>query len=210
MCVDLVELLRTRTISHPSRFVAIESRCAAEVRISIAGFQWWLENPQADKDGAITFCFEGISDCSFDADMIDSDPTDEDLDTFDISRLSELPWSKGTNCDIYSSGPIPTPLNVYATLHDFLLSAGCPFGPERYLNKGYGGSLREFSEIAASNSFHLCRGPEGICDVVCAEMKRVGTGFNVIKGKDLSGGLIFVRIAQSYLICQSASATFEG
>lgn len=209
MRIDLVELLRTRTIAHPSRIVTIESRCASEVRIAITGFPWWLENPPTDKDGQITFHFVGITDGTLDAEIFQSDPFNEDLEYFDVRPLTELEWSKGAHCDVYCNGPLPRSLNVYATLHEYLQSVDCPYGPERYLNMGDGGSLRELSEIATSKSFHLCRGPETICDVVSAEIEKIGTGFNVIKGKESSSGLIFVRIAQSHLICQSAFAIFD-
>lgn len=209
MRIDLVELLRTRTIAHPSRFVTVESRCASDIRIAVAGFPWWFENPPADEDRQITFHFEEITEGTLDAEIFTSDPSNEDLELFDVRPLSELLWSKGAHCNLYCNGPLPNPLNVYAALHDFLLSVGCPYGPERYLNMGDGGSLSEYSGIATSKSFHLFRGPETICEVVCAEVEKSGTSFNTIKGRELSGNLIFAQIAQSHLICQSAFATFD-
>ena len=103
MRVDLVELLRMREIRHPSRIVLLESRCASDVRIEVAGYPWWLEDPQVDRDEKITFHIDGITDGALNSDVIHADSSDEDLESFDVRALSEHGWAKGVHCDVYCS-----------------------------------------------------------------------------------------------------------
>ena len=210
MRVELVELLRAREPCHPSRFVLLESNCDSNVRIEVRGNPWWLENPPHAMDEKITFFFEGITDGFLGADAFTADTFEEDLETFDVRPLSEHEWANGANCEVFCTSPLSTPWDVYVSLHDFLLSVDCPFGPERYLNLGNAGSLSGFAAITSSKSYLACRGPEAVCNVVCTALKKCGTEFNIVSGKDLSSGLICVQFGGTHLICRSAYAIFDG
>ena len=209
MRVELVELLRTRDICHPSRFILLESKNKSDIRIEVTGYPWWLNNPNPDLDRKISFYFEGISDGLLTSDVFQADYFEEDLKSFDVRPLSEHEWAKGVNCDVYCNSPLSNSLEIYASVHDFLLSAECPYAPERYLNMGNSGSISEFATIASSNSFLLCHGPEAVCHVVSRVLEICGAKFNVLMGKDMSNNLICVELLGSHLICRSAYAVFE-
>lgn len=210
MRIDLVKLLGARAIRHPSRILALASSCDSNLRIEVAGYPWWLEDPPRDRDGKITFHLEGITGGALDSDLIHSDCCDEDLESFDARPLLEQEWAKGIHCDVYCSRPLPNALDVYARLHDFLLSVECPYPPGHYLNMGSSGSLEEFAAIASAASFLLCRGPEAVCKAVCAALERSGAAFNVVRGHDLCRDLIYVRLRGSHWICRAAYAVYDG
>ena len=209
MRVDLVELLRVRAIRHPSRITLLESRCHSDLRIEVTGYPWWLEDPPRDRDQRITFHLEGITGGVLDSDLIDADSCDEDLLAFDARPLSEQAWAKGIEYAVYCSRPLPNALEIYASLHDFLLSVDCPFPPAHYLNMGNSRSFNELVAIAAAASFLLCRGPEAVCGAVCEALQRSGAAFSVIRGQDLARDLVYVRLLGSHWICESAYAVFD-
>ncbi len=209
MLVELVELLRRREPWHPSRYTLLRSDCGSELQIEVTGYPWWLENPQPESNKKITFLIEGITDICLNSDIFDADLGEEDLESFDARPLSKHEWAKGAHGNIYCSAPLSNPMDVYVSAHDFLLSINCPYGPERYLNMGELGSLDEFVAIVSSNSFLLCSGPKMIRDKVCEVLEKQGSIFNVVKGKDLSNGLVCVQFSGSYIICRSAHAVFE-
>jgi hypothetical protein len=210
MRVDLVELLRAREIGHPCRLLRLESSCDSDLRIEVAGYPWWLQNLPHDREERITFHLEGITGGLFDSDLFHADCYDEDLESFDAGPLSAQAWAEGVHCDVYCSSPLPNALDVYASLQDVLLALKCPYSPGHYLNMGNSESFTEFVAIASSGSFLLCRGPEAGCNAVCGTLKRSGVAFNVVRGKDLSRGLIYVRLQGSHWICRSAYAVFNG
>jgi hypothetical protein len=187
----------------------LKSKCDSKVQIDIAGYAWWLKNPPPEYDKKITFYIEGITEGFFNSEVFDADPFEEYLEPFDARPLSEHEWAKGVHSDIYCSAPLSNPLDVYVSVHDFLLSVSCPFGPERYLNMGNSGSLEEFVDIASSKSFLLFNGPDAIRQVVAEGLENCGADYNIVYGKDRSEGLICVRLSGSHLICRSAYAVFE-
>lgn len=209
MRIELVELLRTRKICHPSRFVSLKSGCDGDIQIEVNGYPWWFEEPSPSVDQKITFHIEGISDGCLEYHLLSDSSDEEYLESFDARLLSDHDWAKGIHGDIYCSAPLPNPLDIYFGLHDFLLSIGCPYRPEDYLNMGNARSLDEFVAIASSKSFLLCNAPDAIRKFVCDELKKFGAEFNVVRGRDRSNGRICVRISDSFLICRTAYAVFE-
>lgn len=212
MRVELVELLNNREICHPSRIVSLYTNFDSNLRIEVIGYPWWLETPTPDFDRKITFYFKGITDGCLDSDIFSTDGSEEDLETFSVWPLSENKCAEGDHCDVYCSSPLSRPLDVYATLHDFLLSNNSPYGPDHFLNFGRSGSLNEFANIASSTSFLLYSGPEALCKIVCDELKKFGTDFNVIKDigwSTNSNELICIQFSRQHIICQSAYAIFD-
>ena len=209
MRVDLVELMRTREVHHPSRILLLESQGRSDLRIEIAGYPWWLESPELAFDQRITLQIEGITGGVLETDLLQADSFDEDLESFEVRPLSEYEWAAGVHSDIYCNSPLSNPLEIYAMVHDYLLSVDSPHPPGHYLNLGNSGCLSEFAEIASSPSFLLCRGPQALCQAVCRVLRERGAKFNIIRGKDLSKGLVCVRLKGSHLICRAAHATFN-
>ena len=209
MQVDLIDLLKDREFQHPSRITKIVSLCDASLRLDVTGFRWWAAGVQEAPLGSVTYHFEGITDGHLDSQELAADPFEEDLEPFNVCALADFDWAKGVDCQIYCQGPIRNPLDLYATLYDFLLSAGCPFGASHFLNFGERRSIAVYQKIVSSNSYLLCSGPEAICNVVTEELRAQGTGFNVVRGADWGRGLVWVAFGASWLICNSAYAVFE-
>ena len=206
MRTDLVDLLRTRTIIHPTRISIWEFSSRSDMRLEVTGFPWWFENQETGSEGRITFHLEGITDGSLDAELLCEDGYDEALEFFDVRPLSELEWANGDHWEIYCSGPLSSPLELFVELHEFLRSANCPYQPDHYLNFGFSGSFNDFREITSSNSYLLCSGPEFVSSRVCRSLEERDVSFSIVKGKNSSGGSICFRVRQSFLICQSAYA----
>lgn len=206
MRLELIDLLRNREIIQPSRISKIESKCDSNMSIEIVGFPWWLANPRTDANEKITLQIEGISDGLLASDLLYADPFDEDLEFFDVRPLSEQGWAKGDHCEIYCSNALSNPFEVYAQLHDFLVSINCPYGPDHYLNFGNSRSFNEFFSITSSKSYLLCQGPESVCQCVCDTLELNGTQFSVVKKGSFLTGLICLRLNETYLICKSAYA----
>ena len=119
MRAELVELLRTREIRHPSRSVRLESDCAWDLSVELSGYPWWLANPQSRCDGSLTPHFEGITDGVLHSDLFHADPFYEDLGSLEARPLTEYRWARGAHCNLFCSTPLPDALGVYVKLHDF-------------------------------------------------------------------------------------------
>jgi hypothetical protein len=211
MRVELIELLRAREVVHPSRITQLHSNHDGAFLIEVSGYPWWNESPLPSTDERATFYFEGITDGTFDFTMFGAESFERDLEPFSVQPLSTLEWARGAYWRVYCTAPLSRPLDVYARLHDFLISIACPYAPTRYLNAGYAGLLSDFSQIASSNSFLLCSGPEAICQVVCSALENQAVGFNVItQDADQSIGSLWVELWDSRFVCESAYAVFRG
>jgi hypothetical protein len=209
MQVALTELVVTRKISHPTRFVSLKSECHADLRIEIHGFPWWLESPSTSDTGDAVLHFEGISSGTFDCGILEADWAEEDLEWFDVRPLASRLWAKGVNCEVFCHSKLNRPLDVYATLHDYLNAVACPYGPSTYLNMGDSGSLAAYAEIAQSNSFLLCRGPEAICAIVCVALEKQNAKFNLVRGGGPPHELIWASIGRSQFTCTAAYLTWD-
>jgi hypothetical protein len=203
--VDLIDLLKQRRIIHPTRFTRLKSEFNAAISVEASGFPWWLENAAPGTEGTVTFKFEGIADGHFDSTFFLSDALDEDLEEFDTRRLEEIDWALDPHCDVFCSTPIPDVMGLFAALHDFLKLQDCPFPPMRYLNPP-SGTMRRFSELAASSSFLACSAPEGISRFVCGQLEKQGVRYSIVRGEDVSAGLLWVRIGPSQFACAKAYA----
>jgi len=209
MRVDLIELLRTRAIAHPSRIVRVESPCDMSCSFDVVGYPWWTDGATGEPEGKLTIRLEGITSGKLDIFLFGSDPSDEDLEAFDAHSLSAYPWAQGNHCQIFCSDPLQNPLDIYAILHDFLASSKCPFNPSQYLNMGFGSTFFEFQVITSERSYLLCNGPESICEIVASELKARNVGFRLLRRNSPKTNEILVEIEDSQIICKSATAIFE-
>jgi hypothetical protein len=78
----------------------------------------------------------------------------------------------------------------------------------RYLNPS-SGTLRRFSEFAASFSFLACSAPEGISRFVCDQLEKQGVRYSIVRGENVSAKLLWVRIGPSQFACAKAYAIIE-
>lgn len=209
MKMDLVTLLETRTIGHPSRFLALRMDKTSELQIDVMSHPWWDQAPRDLEERKIVFHFTGIRDARIDFSDLAPDPHNEFLECFRARRLEDLEWARGSWRQIYCSQAIPDPLSIHAALHDFLVSMDCPYGPDHYLNMGGHRSLSAFLGICASGNFLFCDAPPSICDLMVRLLEKQGVEMAFLERGDISGSLLWVGLGQSHFVCQSAYAVFQ-
>jgi hypothetical protein len=208
MRLELLSLLRDRTVSHPSRVigVAMEGR---ELRVRLVGWPWWADNADRSRDHAIEFIFGGVGEGVLEPLDFDSE-FNEALEPFSVIASDALPWAQSRGSAIYCNAPLPRPLQVYLAVHDFLASHGTFRRAWQYLNCPDSEQLSPFVQITQANSYLLGRFPPAIRDLVCAELDAQGVSYS-----DLPIGLekprqLLVTIQRSQFFCETAEAVIEG
>lgn len=208
MRLELLSLLRDRTVPHPSRVIgiALEGR---ELRVRVVGWPWWADNADRSRDHAIEFIFGGVGDGVLEPLDFDSE-LNEALEPFSVIESDALPWAQPRGSAIYCNAPLPRPLQVYLAVHDFLASHGAFRRVWQYLNCPESEQLSPFVRITQANSYLLGRFPPAIRDLVCAELDAQGVSYS-----DLPIGLektrqLLVTIQRSQFFCETAEAVVEG
>ena len=210
MQIQLLDLLRSREIVHPSRIVRIESACDSSCSLELVGYPWWCDLiPTTDEQKAV-IRLEGIQDGNLDVVLLESGPSDDDLENFDVQPLNSYSWASGIYQQLFCSTPIEDPIKIYATLHDYLISVQCLYSPHQYLNMGDVGTFQFFEDICRSNSFQLCAGPDSICKAVADEIDKEGATYTFVDGRRLESPDILVSIKDSQITCSNAFITFDN
>lgn len=206
MKVDLLELLRSKAIAHPTRMTSAvfsESRLI----VSFTGHAWW-RNERAFAEARYEFHFENVSDGFIDARLASQD-WDEELECFSIQPLAGASWAQPSICAIYCSEALKDPLSLYAKLEKYLYESGALKEPKDFLNSGrdHMPPLAGFAQIASENSFFLASVPEEICTVLTAELSRQGVRHNIIRrADDRVDSRLHIQLGRSNFLCGSASA----
>lgn len=207
MSIDLLDLLRTREIVHPSRITAAELS-HRQLRVSISGYPWWLSDGER-KEGTMVIVFSGVREGLLDVgDLLDFDD-DEALDqSIGVSELSDLEWTdKGTGYAIYCTEPLPDPLGLYAAVEDYLWSVSAIRSARDYLNMPQG-SLARFCNLVEANLYLVGSAPSNLADIIVAELQRRKVKYSLVATSRTSHDGLFVELGGSRFICDSATAEF--
>lgn len=204
MIADLFELLRERTLCHPSRIAAVEVR-HRELRVRITGRPWWSESGLVE-EGAIEFIFAGVREGILDADGLLDLEDDEALEALKIAPLDELSWSDAhPACAIYCLSPLPEPLALYAVIADLLWTGGSLKLAGDYLNMP-DGTLSSFLRLAKEQLFLVANAPAPMADEIVNELTRQGVPHSVVALHRSPTTGVFVQLGGSRFVCESATA----
>ena len=207
MRMDLMELLRSKAIAHPTIINSISVE-GGNVRVRVSGWPWWDASSEK-KEGKIEFVFEGVSEGEIEIGVTNSNDHyfNEALEDFEIKSLNDVAWAQPNSQSVYCSSPIPRPWELYALLHDHLVKEGSFKRPADFLNSAQ--TFESFYKIAASNSFMVAHCPEVICKIVCDELIRQGVPHNVLSRALNADTRLWVRLNEADFLCQTATAIFE-
>ncbi len=208
MQIELAKLLRERAIEHPSRLVSagFDGR---DLRLVAAGWPWWNEKADRGRDHQIEFLFQGVSNGNIS--LADFHPQlDEALEEFSITTNDMVSWAASEWSDIYCYGPLLTPMNTYAAVHDFLVSEGAHEQASDYLNCP-DNRLGAFLEIVQKSSYLLGRFPAALGNVVRAQLDAQRVPYSELPwARPNTYERLLVTIAGSQFWCEQAIAFFEG
>jgi len=200
--LNLVALLRETPVVHPTRIEQVIWK-ADRLTIEVRGHRWWADPGEDEAEGGISLVFTGLEDGCLrpDALVLDDDEALEDLSVIDVSLT---PWAQACEWSIYTSGPVAQPERLFALVHDYLAEDGACFGPERFLNGGR--SISRFTTIAEMGGSHVATGPACIRDLICAELERQSTPFNLVHSVAGPAPCFLVRLGDSAFLCREAFA----
>lgn len=209
MKVDLLELLRSKSIEHPTIITSL-SLSESKLIVSLTGYAWW-RTKRTPEDASYEFHFENVSDGFIDATLgsrVSGEQNDEALEYFSVQPLRNVNWAQPATCQIFCFGELKSPLRLYSELERYLEKAEAFRQPKDFLNCGHSNApLTKFAEIASENSFLLASAPEEICEVLIAELRRQDVPHNVVRRTStLVEESLSVRLGHSDFLCRSASA----
>jgi hypothetical protein len=206
MRVELVSLLATHCIAHPSRITHAGWHGDAFF-LGVQGFPWWRERPSTPlTEEQITFTFSNLGPGIIRTDEFDF-ADDEALEDFDITAVAEVPWAMARDFSVYCSGPIRDPLALYVRLDDYLSSKGAFMSARDFLNQS--AQIETFVDMARSSTFLVARGPECIRALVCDELKAQGTPHKVLDTIASVEAKYLVALGGSQFLCHRAEAEFD-
>jgi hypothetical protein len=201
MQVDLVELLQSHPIVHPSR-IASATFETGQIVLTIEGYPWWRDSADFSAEDRITFRFGDVTSGEVDpVGLLDADD-DEALEDFEIAETSALGWAQPARFNIYCSAPLPHPLDIFTALEDYL--RGSQRRPADFLNCG--DELANFLRMTASPGYQLARVPEAIRKLLQAILVTQDVPHTIIETAGNCEGKLFVRLAGSAFFCDTAVA----
>ena len=205
MKVDLLELLRSKEIAHPTRISSV-MLSGSKLVISLTGCAWWRDEGNFE-EARYEFHFEDVSDGLIDA-LLTSQGWDEALEYFSVLPLAAANWAQPSICQIFCSGALRDPLALYAKLERYLAETAAFREPKDFLNGGQSKTpLATFAQIASENSFLLACCPEEMCAILTTELSRQDVPHNVVRcGDNRDHGGLHVQLDNSNFLCGSASA----
>ena len=205
---DLAQLLRDRPVAHPTRIIAttLEGR---ELRVRVVGWPWWSDHADQSRDHGMELIFDGIGDGVLEPLDFGSEHN-EALEPFSVVSTHDLPWAQPRGSAIYGNAPLPKPLEVYMSVHDFLASHGAFRPAAQYLNCPDGELLGPFVQITQASSYLLGQFPPAIRDLVCAELDAQKVSFTELPVVFEKPGQLLVTIQRSQFFCETAEAVFES
>lgn len=204
---DLGQLLRDRSVSHPSRIVAtkLEGR---ELRVRSQGWPWWSDKADTGGTQTIEFIFGGVGDGIIE--LLDFDPEHDALEPFSVVASADVAWAQQQGTAIYCNAPLPKPLNVYLAVHDFLASQGAFRRAWQFLNCPDNERLEPFVQITQSSTYLLGRFPPAIRNVVCSELDSQGVSYSELPTTFEKPARLLVTIGMSQFFCETAEAVFDS
>jgi hypothetical protein len=207
MRVELLKLLEEKPIIYPTRMESLRVT-PGSIHMTLTGHKWW--NPEStEKDGRITFVFEGLSEGKVDVTFFNAVNFgwDEALEDFRIQSLAGIDWAQPATHSIYCSTALKDPLSVYIGLQDYLAEAGSYLRAEHFLNCG--NKLRKFTELTTSQSYMLARCPSAISEILCSELDRQAVRYNVIAINLPPEDRLWVAMGDADFLCETAVAEFS-
>lgn len=207
---DLVQLLASRSITHPTHIKSIEF-ADGTLTIILMGYPWWKAHRDFAERATLTMVFGGISKGIFDVSFADGgEDNDEDLENFHVQPLEVIDWAQPCTHHIYGTSPVPNALLLYAVLKDYLIDISAYRPPEDFFNFDFDGKLRRFEELMSFTPYLVARAPESICNVICAELGRQGVTHNAFKAFEASPEKrLWVRLGKGDFLCDPATALFD-
>lgn len=209
MQVKLAQLLRDRAVVHPSRVVSagFDGR---DLRLSVIGWPWWSEQADRSRDHQIEFLFQGVGNGVLTLPDFGAED-DEVLEGFSVIEANKVSWATPGGSDIYCNGPLARPLDMYVTVHDFLVSHDAFRRACDFLNYPDGERLAPFLKMVETDSYLLGRFPAALRDVVCAQLDTQEVQYSELPWTRATAGEgVLVTIGASQFFCQSATANFES
>lgn len=208
MRVELIELLRTRTIVHPSRIISTSFDHEGTLRIHAFGCPWWHKDPKLP-ERAIELIFDGVDNGKVDLGCLPRSSDDDAWEIFEVRSLADIGWAQPSRFGIYCNGPLLNPFSLYRAVHDYLELENSFFRADDFLNFGWSRLLADYQKIATSDSYLLARAPEAIRALICAELDAQGVGYSIISHPRQPETRLWVRLEGLDVICEAAYAEFE-
>src|SRR5262249_15642785 len=130
MKIELIELLQTKTVIHPSSVTSVELR-GGNLRVFLSGYPWWRDT-QKQVDLGYEFLFQGVK-----GDIVrivaefgpDGEAWDEALDDLFVQPIANADWAQPQVCELYCSEPLKDALALYVALERHLQSVDSYFLP---------------------------------------------------------------------------------
>ena len=202
MRVDLLELLSTNPIAHPTR-IERATICQGRLELLVAGWVWWSAAVAGADEQQVTLGFERLSSGELPVCLRD-ESYNEDLEDFSIRPLVGVEWAQPESNSVYCYAPLTDPAAVYARLQSYLYGVGSFKGPGDFLNNGE--TLSRFAKLTSGRSYQVARGPDVISDLVCQELGAQGVPHNVLTNRLPAEDRLWVKLNGSSFLCQSAWA----
>jgi hypothetical protein len=207
MRTKLIQLLRNRPLCHPSRIVSATITEPHDLHVRVSGYPWWSDQADRTRDHEIAFTFGGLGDGTLQLPDLHFEEL-EGLEVFSVEEAINVPWAQPTGYAIYCNAALPRPMNIYMTVHDFLVSQGAFCGAEQFLNCGGAGLLKSFVEITQSTSYLLGSMPSALRDLVCNELDAQRVSHNELTTR-LRRSELLATIGGSQFFCETAEAEFQ-
>lgn len=208
MRVELVELLRSKPIAHPTRITSV-SITRGFLQMFVRGYPWWLALSGTHENQDIVFSFKDVVGGCLELDYFGRAGSEyEALDDFEVHPTTEFNWAQPDIFSIFCSSPLKHPLKLYVRLHDYLQGVNSYRDAEEFLNFP-SGRLDQFITIVSSNSFLVARCPECVRRVICDELEDQGIAYNIIETPIPPNRNLLVWVAGSHFLCAEAFAEFD-
>ncbi len=206
--IDLLTLLETRRVCHPSTLVKVDLELRGRLTIGIKGTPWWKEDANHNEEKLISFVFEGVINGAFDLDLLNDD-WDECLESFSIINSLDCEWLAEEMDTVYCSAPLSEPFELFALVNDYLRRHDIQSSPFDFVNAGEFGYLKFFKEITSSNSYLLGCVPPALSGIISAELDRQGVRHNKIPTPLRKNKPLLVHFGSQRFFCDTATAIFE-
>ena len=197
----LLELLKERRVVHPTRIIAVEAGHRS-MRLTVSGYPWWRDGGRGEDK--IIVSFAGIGEGNLAPETILDFEQNEALEIFSVSRIVQNKWAYGGfSHETYCNQPLPEPLQLYAVVEDYLRQLDAPKSARDFLNLP-DGMFSRFCSMTRNRSYLVSRAPDGVQDVIAAELGLQRVGYSVVSKEATQTDRLFVQIGSSSFQCDSA------
>lgn len=207
MKIDLIELLASREIKHPSRIDSLKSNYRSDMTFEISGFPWWLNEPSSLIDAKITLHCENIVEFNLNGGLSLTDESDEDLEEFNAQPYQDILDERGENCDVYCYTACTNPLEYVVLLQERIRDLHWALPAEEYLNISH---IRSSNNTTTSPiSYQFGEAPETITKIICELLQERNMKYSIIKHSRDPSKLIYVTLGLNEIICERAYVTYD-